>query len=160
IPTGESVTVTLNGVTLPAPLDANDNFTVTFDTHTLAVADSPYTIRDDYAGDADFQGTSDSSTTLTANKAAPMFSDLNIPVLSDGAATTTISGKLSAGSLIPPGSVTVTLDGTPQTVPLGTDGTFSATFSTASLNVGTHIVTLHFDESTNFEGADASAVLD
>jgi hypothetical protein len=65
----ESVAVTLNGVTLQAPI-VNGDFSVAFDTSKLAVADSPYTVTYEYAGDPNFNRASATST-LTVDKATP-----------------------------------------------------------------------------------------
>jgi hypothetical protein len=74
VPAGEIVTVTLNGVSRPALLDGGDNFSATFDTHALSVSGSPYVISYGYAGDADFNAASDSSTTLIVVPATPVVS--------------------------------------------------------------------------------------
>jgi len=58
---GETVQVTLNGVSQNATLDSNDNFSINFDTATLAVSGSPYTITVSYAGDANFDAATGSS---------------------------------------------------------------------------------------------------
>ena len=73
VPAGATVAVTLTGVTQNATLDSSDNFSTTFDTSTLGVSGSPYTIGFSYAGDANFIGTTDSST-LTVQQAAPSVS--------------------------------------------------------------------------------------
>jgi hypothetical protein len=70
VPAGETVQVTLNGVAQHAGLDASDSFSTTFDTSTLAVAGSPYTVNFAYAGDASFQSAGASST-LIVNPASP-----------------------------------------------------------------------------------------
>ena len=62
VPSGETVDITLNGVTQPALLDGSDNFSTTFDTSTLAVAVLPYSIGFSYPGDADFDTAADSSS--------------------------------------------------------------------------------------------------
>jgi hypothetical protein len=66
---GETVLVTLNGVTQKATLDGNDDFSTTFDTSTLAVAGSPYTIKFNYGGDISFPSASAMST-LVVNPAS------------------------------------------------------------------------------------------
>src|SRR5207245_6282418 len=56
-----------------------------------------------------------------------------------GTSSVTLAGALRAGSLVPSGSVTVTLDGAgSQQVAIGLDGSFSATFVTGSLPIGAH----------------------
>jgi hypothetical protein len=70
-PAGEQVSVTVNGVTQTGSLDASGNFSIAFDTATLGVAGSPYTVTYSYGGDSNFNSASDSSTTLTVTKATP-----------------------------------------------------------------------------------------
>ena len=48
---------------------ADGSFTATIDTATLPASATPYTIAYGYAGDANFQSASDSTTTLTVNAA-------------------------------------------------------------------------------------------
>jgi hypothetical protein len=62
VPAGETVQVKLNGVTHNAPLASNGAFSTTFATGSLVVAGSPYTISFRYAGDANFQAATASST--------------------------------------------------------------------------------------------------
>src|SRR5207244_3362038 len=54
VPSGESVSITLNGVTQSATVQNDGTFTSTFDTHLLQVSGSPYTIDFSYAGNATF----------------------------------------------------------------------------------------------------------
>jgi uncharacterized repeat protein (TIGR03803 family) len=98
VPPGETVTVTLNGVSQNAVLNTADGFSATFSTGTLSVAGSPYTINFAYAGNADYTGATGSST-LTVQKATPVLT------VSDGgtyngmpfAATATVAGVVTSG---------------------------------------------------------------
>jgi hypothetical protein len=74
IPAGETVHVTLNGLTQNATLDSNDNFSITFDTSALSLAGSPYTIAFSYSGDGNFASASGTST-LTVLNAPPLAQD-------------------------------------------------------------------------------------
>jgi hypothetical protein len=66
-----SVSITLNGVTMAAPVDSGTGaFSADFDTHLLGVANSPYAITYDYAGDANHDGAHDTSQKLTVTRAA------------------------------------------------------------------------------------------
>ncbi len=70
IPSG-SVSITLNGVAATAAIDATTGaFSAVFNTASLGVAASPYTISYSFAGNADFASAS-STTMLTVNQAAP-----------------------------------------------------------------------------------------
>ena len=52
-------------------MDGSGNFTTTFNTATLGVAGSPYTVTYAFAGNATFSSASDTSTTVTVTKATP-----------------------------------------------------------------------------------------
>ena len=69
------------------------------------------------------------------NTAQPAFSDLAGPTIVYGTSTVTLSGTILAGSTVPPGSVSITLDGDTQSAAIGTSGSFSGVFNTASLGV-------------------------
>ena len=69
------------------------------------------------------------------NTAQPALSDLAGPTIVYGTSTVTLSGTILAGSTVPPGSVSITLDGDTQSAAIGTSGSFSGVFNTASLGV-------------------------
>ena len=71
IPVGQDVTVTINGAATTAEVGADGSFAATIDTATLPASATPYPIAYGYAGDANFQSASDSTTTLMVN-AAPL----------------------------------------------------------------------------------------
>ncbi len=110
----------------------------------------------DYVVDSDLSDVG----TLTVQQDRPMFSAVGTTVITDGTPSVKLSGALSYGSLIPTGSVTVTVDNVSQTVPIGAGGNFSATFATGSLNVGVHAVTFTYGGDKNFTAACASGSLD
>ena len=68
-PLGQDVTITINGAATTAEVGADGSFTATIDTATLPASATPYSIAYDYAGDANFQSASESTTSLTVNKA-------------------------------------------------------------------------------------------
>jgi uncharacterized repeat protein (TIGR03803 family) len=162
VPSGETVQVTLNGITQNAALDSNDNFSTTFDTSTLAASTSPYTIGFSYAGDGNFTIASGSST-LTVNPATPSFSGLSAPTITYGTASTAISGTLDANAgaqLVPGGEmVQVTLDNVTQNATLASNGTFSTIFNTGALTVSSSPYTIGFSYSgdSNFNGTTGSS---
>ena len=53
-PTGSTVSVTVDSVTQYATVDSNGDFSTTFDTASLGVADVPYTVTYAFAGNASF----------------------------------------------------------------------------------------------------------
>ena len=69
------------------------------------------------------------------NTAQPALSDLAGLTIVYGTSTVTLSGSILAGSTVPPGSASITLDGDTQSAAIGTSGSFSAVFNTASLGV-------------------------
>ena len=53
-PTTESVSITINGATVTAPIGANGAFAATFPTATIPASTTPYPITYSYAGDTNF----------------------------------------------------------------------------------------------------------
>jgi uncharacterized protein YjdB len=70
-PSGESVSISINGSSAPATIGASGAFTTNFPTSTIPVAATPYTITYSYAGDANLAAASDTSTNLTVNQGTP-----------------------------------------------------------------------------------------
>jgi hypothetical protein len=62
-PSSESVSVTLHGVTQQTPINAQGNFTTTFNTTALPTSNSPYQIVYTYNGDGNFTSVMDNTTT-------------------------------------------------------------------------------------------------
>jgi Bacterial Ig-like domain (group 3)/Right handed beta helix region len=69
-PDTESVQITLDGVMQSAAIGSAGAFSTTFETSSLGVSGSPYTISYSYTGDGTFASTSTSGT-LTVSKATP-----------------------------------------------------------------------------------------
>ena len=69
-PDTESVQVTLDGVTQPAAIGLGGAFSTTFDTSTLGVSGSPYTISYSYTGDGTY-ASANTTGTLTVSRATP-----------------------------------------------------------------------------------------
>ena len=79
---------------------------------------------------------------IRANTALPVFSDLSSHLILRGESPLEISGRIRAGSLTPPGSVAITLEGVTQyAIVEPSDGHFSATFDTSLLALGNHPIT-------------------
>src|ERR671920_1283253 len=81
---------------------------------------------------------STATTTADISKAQPLLTLLSSPTIIQGEVNTTLSGKLAAGTLVPPGSVGITIGsgGSAMTMSANVDastGAFSATFGTATL---------------------------
>ena len=97
---------------------------------------------------------------LTVTKATPVFSDLTSPVVTFGSPAV-ISGRISAGTVIPPGNVTIMVNGVSQTAAIQPDGTFTATFATAGLPPisSGYPVSFSYAGDSNFNPASGSSVL-
>ena len=94
--------------------------------------------------------------------ATPAFDSLAAPTITYGTVSTTLSGHLAAGTLVPPGDVAITLDGVTEDAPIDpSSGNFAAAFSTATLGTSAspYTVTLAYAGSTNFAVANATSTL-
>jgi hypothetical protein len=167
VPAGETVQITVAGVTQNATLTSNDTFSTPFNTSALTVGASPYTITFDYNpvlnNDNNFAA-AETRSVLTEVQAVPVFT---VPTLATeyGSATTTITGTLGEplSTVAPPAgeSIQVTLNGVTQTDTLGAGGNFSATFNTSTLGVGgsPYSVGFTYAGDTNFGSAAGSSTL-
>lgn len=95
-------------------------------------------------------GYTEYQTTVTVNKATPAFSQLSSSTIIAGTAAVTLSGKISLGSLIPTGSVTITLNAVSKSVAVNADGTFSAQFAAGTLGAGAYPISYSYDGDPNF----------
>jgi ELWxxDGT repeat protein len=146
---------TSTGTDLGSATLSGDLATVT----TAALNAGSHVIVVRYGGDSTFLP-SNASVIQPVSQATPVFGAMSTTVITDGTPRVALSGSLTSGSLVPTGSVTVTMDSVSQTVSMGADGSFSATFNTASLNVGVHTITLSYGGDPNFTSAAATASLD
>ena len=133
-PSGETVTVTINGVNQNATISGSVGaFSVIYNTATIPYSATPYTITYGYTGDANFSAAANNtSTALTVNKATPAISGVTgSQVITYGTASVTLSGTVSApGPVYPPSgeTVTVTINGVNQNATIsGSVGAFSVT---------------------------------
>ena len=229
IPSG-SISITLNGVTQSAAIDASGNFSSSFATSGLGTSGSPYVISYVYSGDANFTSATDATKTLTVNKiaasvtlsnlnqtydgtaknattttnptglsvtttyngsatapasagsysvaatinsitysgsatgtltiakVAPIFSNLSAPSINVGASPTNLSGTLKFGSLIPSGSVSITLNGITQSASIDASENFSSSFVTSGLGASgsPYVISYVYTGDTNFNGTSDS----
>lgn len=93
-------------------------------------------------------------------KATPTFSDLSSLTIDMGATPTALSGRLVAGNLtLPPAEqVSITLNGVTQSVAVGT-GSFTLSFATGALVVGSYPVTFLYPGNDNFNPAAGTSML-
>ena len=150
-PTG-NVSITVSGVTKPAAIGSDGSFSASFATGALGVAQSPYTITYSYAGDDDFTAAANGTGSLTVEKATPAFTDLSSPAITYGDTPTSLSGKISKGSLFPSGNVSITLNGVTKQAAIGGNGSFSASFTTNALGVANspYAITYGYGGDDNF----------
>jgi YVTN family beta-propeller protein len=165
-PAGETVNVTIDAITQSTTTKTGGTFTLAFTTSAIPASATPYTITYNYGGDTNFSSVTNTSTTLTVNQATATFSAVTASQsITVGAASISLSGTLSAGSLHPPAgeTVTATIDGIVQsTTTTGTGGTFALTFTTSAIPASTTPYTISYSYAgdTNFTTAtNASSTL-
>ncbi len=100
---------------------------------------------------------------IKAGNATPSFSNLDGPTIAEGTATTLVGGTIKAGSLIPPGSVSVTINGDTQLAAIDpASGFFTATFNTSALTAAgsPYTITYFFPGDADYNPAtDTSKTL-
>ena len=96
------------------------------------------------------------SETVTGSTA--VFHALAAPSITYGAAMATVSGQIAAGTLIPTGSVSITLNGVTQLASIDqASGNFSAVFTTSTLSVAASPYSISYSYSGNTSFASASS---
>jgi VCBS repeat-containing protein len=144
-------------------------------TATTPVSGSPYPIvpsLNDPDGRLPNYAVTAANGQLTVTKATPVIANLQPATVIFGTASTAISGSISytgvnpgGVTVVPTGSVTVTLNGVTQSAPIQADGTFSSSFATGTIDVtgNPYPVTYAYagDSPTpgNFNGANATRTL-
>ena len=123
-----------------------------------------YTVVAMYAGSANYNAAS-AQHTFTITKAAPTFSNLHpSQTIRYGTASVLLTGHVGVPgtTLVPPAGepLTVTINGVKQATKLGTNGSFSLTFSTSNLPRGSYPITYSYGGDANFRTTtDASTTL-
>jgi hypothetical protein len=83
----------------------------------------------------------------------------NGPVI-ESSAYNPLAAKLTSNTIVPVGqSVSITINGVTQSATVGADGSFSASFATGGLGVGTYIITYSYAGNTNFTAASSTRSL-
>ncbi|MCU1286862.1 MAG: hypothetical protein JWO13_3212 [Acidobacteriales bacterium] len=113
-----------------------------------------------FAGNGDYSASSGTAA-IVISAAAPSFSNISSPVIVYGTGTTTLSGRISNGSLIPTGSVNVVLNGVTQSAAIQPNGSFSSAFATGNLAATTppYGVAYNYAGDNNFTAAIGSGTL-
>src|SRR5262249_2126887 len=96
-PDTESVSITINGTTVSAPIGANGVFSTSFPTATIPASSTAYPITYFYAGDANFASATDSTTALTVSKANQTISLTGAPTSAAYNSTFAISATSTSG---------------------------------------------------------------
>ena len=90
-PSGETISVAINGASQTVTIGSNGTFTTAFPTANIPASPTPYLITYSYAGDANFGAATDSSTTLTVN---PVVSSFTLTVTDIGTGNGTVTDNL------------------------------------------------------------------
>jgi Bacterial Ig-like domain (group 3)/Galactose oxidase, central domain len=125
-------------------------------TSTLSVTGSPHSITARYLGDGNFNNSTSAGVSHKVEKATPVFTNLTGPTITFGDTPTTLSGTIKAGSLVPSGSVSITLNGVTQLAAIdAATGNFSSSFATGALGVAASpfTITYSYAGDANFNGA-------
>lgn len=125
----------------------------------------PHTLTATAAATANYNSAT-KSVSLTVNKASPAFSNLSAPAITyDPAGTSaTVTGTLKAGTLIPPGSVSVSIAGTGGALTgsgsVDGSGNFSITVTGGALpaNATGYDVTVSYTGTANFSDASDNSL--
>ena len=169
VPRGETIAVTVNGIRQSATINSNGSFSTIFNTSSLPVSGSPYTVSCTYTSDGNFTA-ANAMPTLTVTQATPTitWNDPD-PIVSGTAlgatqldATASVPGTFtytpSAGTVLTAGSGhTLSVSFTP------TDNTdYTTATATATLDVGkaTPSITWANLASITYGAALTSAQLD
>ena len=94
-----------------------------------------------------------------SQKKLPVFSGLTTKTIYLHTSSVTFTGKLSAGSLIPGGNVSVTLNGVSRAAAIASNGSFSVVFATGSLPVTHYTVSYGYAGGGSFTAAAATSTL-
>jgi hypothetical protein len=126
----------------------------------LPIGSSPLSVLFTPADAANFT-TATGTVTITVAPATPVFSELTSPSIVLGATPTVLTGRLTAGTLVPSGSVTVVVNGVSHAAALQADGRFTASVATGALTVAgsPHTVTYAYAGDGVFAAASATGTI-
>jgi hypothetical protein len=152
-PDTESVPITLDGVTQPAPIGTAGAFSTTFDTSTLPASATPYTVTYSYAGDANFAAATTTST-VTVSKDTPTVKVTDSGGTYNGAAFDATATVTGAG-----GSAASSLEGVAPTLTYYAGATAAGTpLSSAPIDAGTYTVVASFAGSADYSAVHSAPV--
>jgi ELWxxDGT repeat protein len=153
MPTG-TVNFTEGAATLASGVTLNGSDQATFTMSSLAVGS--HTITASYNGDTTFQNATgdDSASPQVVNQASTTTTLTSAPdpsVFGEPVTLTAIVAPVSPGVGTPTGSVNFTEGATTLVFGVPLDGSGQATFTTASLAVGSHTITAGYSGDANFQ---------
>jgi probable HAF family extracellular repeat protein/YVTN family beta-propeller protein len=93
------------------------------------------------------------------NLLTPVFSNLSSPTITYGTPETTLSGQISGTAGVPTGDVEITFNGITLPAPIQSDGSFLASFGTATLSGGAHAVGYHYAGDALYASADGNGAV-
>jgi hypothetical protein len=136
------------------------NFTETYDTANASTGKrlTPAGSVSDGNGGHNYAINFQASATGTVTAASPALSGLSASQsIVYGTASVSLSGTVKAGSLVPPGSVTITAGSATTTATVGGTGAFSATLTTSSLPASAtpYAITYKYHDTADSNFADA-----
>jgi DNA/RNA endonuclease G (NUC1) len=119
------------------------------------------TITASQAGSAIYEAAPDVTRTITIAKLTPAFTGLGAPTIEAGTATAIVAGRLTAGPLVPTGTVAISVGGMAVTAVIGADGSFSAAVPTGALSAANspYAMTFSYAGDTNFGAATGGSSL-
>ena len=152
-PDTEGVQITLDGITQSAALSAGGEFSTTFDTSTLSVAGSPYTIAYSYAGDGTYASARRSERTDSGAGPRPRCARIDVGGAYDGSAFSamaTISGVA--------GSPASKLEGVSPVLVYFAGSATNGNPLAAPIDVGTYTVVANFTGSSDYSSTRSTPV--
>jgi len=158
-PHGATATVTgVGGLNQAVPV------TYTPGGNTVPVNAATYITKASYAGDPNHRNSDAAPGSIVIGAATPMFSSLSSPTIVLATASTTLSGTIKAGALVPPGNVSITVNGITQSAAINSaTGGFSSTFNTSAFGVSAAGYTINYSYTdtvdNNFKPANAAGNL-
>ena len=96
-PSGETVSVSINGLTRTTPVGASGAFSLTFPTATVPAVSAPYTITYSFAADSKFAATTNTSTTLRVTQASQTITFAGGPATATYGSSFAVSAAASSG---------------------------------------------------------------
>ena len=131
---------------------------VSGNTVTLTGAGS-VTLKASQEGNSNYNAAPDVTRSFTVAKAQPVFSNLTGPSINPGTPNTSLGGTLKAGSLLPSGAVSITLNGVQQSVTIDSSGNFSSSFVTGALTTANspYTITYSYAGDLNYKAAQDSS---